>query len=70
MNPFSQRCTSGERAQRYARDSIERCAASIALVLMLGACAPHGPDYVKPSATTAYRTPAPSGSPPPQAPQP
>ncbi|HTH75201.1 MAG TPA: hypothetical protein VL635_12425 [Trinickia sp.] len=70
MNSFSQRCSSGARASRHARDSTKRCAAGIALVLMLGACAPHGPDYVKPSATTAYRTAAPGGSQPPPAPQP
>lgn len=68
MNPFSQRCPPLARASRHVRDATQRCGACIALVLMLGACAPHGPDYVKPSATTAYRTTQPVGSP--AAPQP
>lgn len=69
MNPLSQRGSSTARMSRPGRDAVRRGAAGIALALTLGACAPHGPDYVKPSATTAYRTTQPGGLQPP-APQP
>lgn len=57
------------RGQRLRRERGGLVAGAAGLILALAACAQHGPEDVKPTATTAYHTPQ-SDTPQPQAPQP
>lgn len=55
--------------QRLRRERGALAVSAAALILAHAACAQHGPEDVKPTATTAYHTPQ-SDTPQPEAPQP
>jgi hypothetical protein len=62
MKQLSQR--SAARGRRARQACGKRVVGAAGLLLVLAACVQQGPEYVKPTATTAYHTPQPDAPPP------